>query len=202
MMPVMADPSGTSTVPGLAVRPAQPGDVESLHRFVLELAEAESFPGEVEAKPGDLADALFGPRPIAEALVAVVDDRPVGFAIFYPTYSTILGREGIHLEDLYVEHAHRGRGIGQVLLGHLAQLAADRDCGRLEWWVLRTNEHAIRFYERLRARGLDEIEVMRLDGDALTQFNRTRVAGSTHPPRAHTGRRQQVRERGPQLRTA
>ncbi|WP_240519178.1 GNAT family N-acetyltransferase [Amycolatopsis antarctica] len=149
-----------------------PEDVETLHRFVLELAGAESFPGEVEAKPVDLSDALFGPRPIAEAIVATVGGRPAGFAIFYPTYSTILGREGIHLEDLYVESEYRGSGIGQALLGHLARLAADRGCGRLEWWVLRTNTSAIRFYQRLRARGLDEIEVMRLDGAALEGFGR------------------------------
>jgi GNAT superfamily N-acetyltransferase len=161
----------------LTLRPARPEDIETLHRFVVELAEAESFPGELEAKPVDLADALFGPRPIAEAVVASVDGRPVGFAIFYPTYSTILGRGGIHLEDLYVESEHRGLGIGQALLGHLAQLAADRGCARLEWWVLRTNEHAIRFYERLRARGLDEIEVMRLDEDALDEFRRGLTGG-------------------------
>jgi GNAT superfamily N-acetyltransferase len=173
----MVDQTAAPGVPGLALRPAQLEDVGTLHRFVVELAEAESFPGEVEATPVDLADALFGPRPIAEAVVASLDDRPVGFAIFYPTYSTILGRAGIHLEDLYVEPEHRGAGIGQVLLGHLARLAADRGCGRLEWWVLRTNERAIRFYERLRARGLDEIEVMRLDGDVLDEFSRRLAAG-------------------------
>jgi GNAT superfamily N-acetyltransferase len=151
-----------------AVRAAQPEDVETLHRFVVELAESESFPGEIEAKPVDLEEALFGQRPIAEAVVATLGGQPIGFAIFYPTYSTILGREGIHLEDLYVSAEHRGLGIGQLLLGHLAGLAAERGCARLEWWVLRTNEPAIRFYRRLRARGLDEIEVMRLDGDALT----------------------------------
>lgn len=172
MMTVMADPTGPSEAAGVTVRPAHPDDVETLHRFVVELAEAESFPGDVQAKPIDLADAMFGPRPIAEAVVATVDERPVGVAIFYPTYSTILGRQGIHLEDLYVEHAFRGHGIGQALLAHLARLAADRDCARLEWWVLRTNEHAIRFYERLRARGLDEIEVMRLEGNALVNFGR------------------------------
>jgi GNAT superfamily N-acetyltransferase len=173
----MVDRTEAPGLPGLTLRPAQPQDVETLHRFVVELAEAESFPGEVEAKPVDLADALFGPRPIAEAVVASLDDRPVGFAIFYPTYSTVLGRAGIHLEDLYVEPEHRGAGIGQALLGHLARLAADRGCARLEWWVLRTNEHAIRFYERLRARGLDEIEVMRLDGDVLDEFSRRLIDG-------------------------
>ncbi|MEU6698115.1 GNAT family N-acetyltransferase [Pseudonocardia sp. NPDC046786] len=113
------------------------------------------------------------PRPIAEAVLATVADRPVGFALHYPAYSTVLGQEGIHhLEDLYVEPGHRGRGIGEALLGHFARLAVERGCGRLEWWVLHSNDGAIRFYERLRARGLDEIGVMRLDGSALERLGR------------------------------
>jgi GNAT superfamily N-acetyltransferase len=151
----------------LILRAAEPADVETLHRFVVELAEAENFPGEVQARPADLAEALFGSRPVAEAILATMDDQAVGFALYYPTYSTILGRTGIHLEDLYISADYRGFGIGRMLLGHLASLARERGCARLEWWVLRTNEPAITFYRRLRARGLDEIEVMRLEGDAL-----------------------------------
>ncbi|MFC4059564.1 GNAT family N-acetyltransferase [Planomonospora corallina] len=149
------------------IRPAEPGDADVLHRFIVELAEAEQFPGEVTARPRDVAEALFGPRPVAEAVIAEAGGEPVGFALFYPTYSTIVGRPGIHLEDLYVRPEHRGGGLGRVLLGHLAKLAVERGCGRLEWWVLRTNDPALRFYRRLDARGLDEIEVMRLDGEAL-----------------------------------
>lgn len=151
----------------LLIRPAEPADAELLHTFVVELAGAEQFPGEVTAEPRDVAAALFGPRPVAEAVVATIDGEPVGFALWYTTYSTILGRPGIHLEDLYVRPGHRGARVGQALLGHLAELALRRGCARLEWWVLRTNEPALRFYRRLQARGLDEIEVLRLDGDAL-----------------------------------
>ncbi|MFC0629212.1 GNAT family N-acetyltransferase [Kribbella deserti] len=151
-----------------AIRPAEPADTETLHRFIVELAEAEDFPGTVTARPEDVANALFGPNPMAEAVVATVDDQPAGFALYYSTYSTIVGRGGIHLEDLYVAPEHRGAGLGRILLAHLAQLAMDRGCARLEWWVLRTNEPALRFYRRLNARGLEEIEVMRLDGSALT----------------------------------
>ncbi|ASR34515.1 hypothetical protein BAY61_05380 [Prauserella marina] len=151
----------------LTLRQAEPFDVPDLHRFVVELAEAEQFPGEVEATQDDLARALFGAEPVAHAILAVVDGAPAGFAIYYPTYSTILGRQGLHLEDLYVSESHRGLGIGRILLGHLADLAVRQGCGRLEWWVLRTNENAIRFYRRLGARGLDELDVMRLEGDAL-----------------------------------
>lgn len=149
------------------IRSAQPGDVEVLHAFVVELAEAEQFPGEVTARPEDLRTALFGAAPVAEAVVATVDGEPVGFALYHRTYSTIVGRPGLHLEDLYVRAEHRGAGIGLLLLRHLARLAVQRGCARLEWWVLRTNDAALRFYRRVHARGLDEIEVMRLDGRSL-----------------------------------
>jgi GNAT superfamily N-acetyltransferase len=150
-----------------SIRPAGPDDVEDLHAFVVALAEAEDFPGEVTARPEDLRAALFGEVPVARAVVATVDGIAVGFALWYPTYSTIVGRPGLHLEDLYVRAEHRGTGIGLLLLRHLAREALERGCARLEWWVLRTNEPALRFYRRLHARGLDEIEVMRLDGGSL-----------------------------------
>jgi GNAT superfamily N-acetyltransferase len=152
---------------GALIRPAEPADVDVLHRFISELAEAEQFPGPVTAQPQDLAAALFGPHPLAEAVVATIDGQPAGFALFYATYSTVLGRAGLHLEDLYVRPEHRGGGLGRALLGHLAELAVQRGCARLEWWVLRTNEPALRFYRRLHARALDEIAALRLDGDHL-----------------------------------
>lgn len=148
------------------IRPVQPDDVDVLHRFIVELAETEQFPGEVTARPEDLARALFGEHAVAEAVLATMEERAVGFALHYPSYSTITGRSGVHLEDLYVSAEHRGAGIGLSLLAHLARTAAQRG-GRLEWWVLRTNDSALRFYRRLHARGLDEIEVMRLDGEPL-----------------------------------
>jgi GNAT superfamily N-acetyltransferase len=156
------------------IRPAVPDDVDVLHRFVVELAEVEEFPGEVTAHPCDLADALFGPHPVAEAVLATVEGEPVGFALFYPTYSTVVGRSGIHLEDLYVRPGHRGSGVGRLLLAHLAELALRRG-GRLEWWVLRTNVAALRFYRRLGARLLDELDVMRLEGVPLVELARERT---------------------------
>jgi GNAT superfamily N-acetyltransferase len=152
------------------IRPAAPSDIDILHRFIVELAEAEEFPGAVTARPEDLARALFGPHAVAEAVLATVDGEPAGFALFYPTYSTVLGRMGMHLEDLYVRAEHRGSGLGRALLAHLAELALARGCARLEWWVLRTNEQALRFYRKLRARPLDELEVMRLDAEALGEL--------------------------------
>lgn len=161
------------------IRPARPDDVAVLHRFVVELAEAERFPGQVTARPDDLGRALFGEGAVAEAVVATANERPVGFALYYPSYSTIVGRPGLHLEDLYVRGEYRGAGLGLMLLAHLAHTAVQRGCGRLEWWVLRTNDPALRFYGRLHARGLDEIEVMRLDGQALQDLAARAVPAPT-----------------------
>jgi len=160
------------------IRPVRPDDVDDLHRFIAELAEVEQFPGEVTARPDDLARALFGGEAVAEAVLATVDEQPVGFALHYPSYSTITGRPGVHLEDLYVRAEHRGTGIGLSLLAHLARRAAERG-GRLEWWVLRTNDPALQFYRRLQARGLDEIEVMRLDGEPLRSLAAHDGSGAT-----------------------
>ncbi|BCJ62709.1 GNAT family N-acetyltransferase [Micromonospora endophytica] len=159
--------SGTVAEQRLTIRPAEPDDVEVLHQFIVELTKAEDFPGEVTSRPADLIPALFGSPPAAEAVVASVDQEPIGFALYYSTYSTVAGRPGIHLEDLYVRPEHRGNGVGRELLAHLARLAVRRGCARLEWWVLRTNDPALRFYQRLHARTLDEIDVLRLDGEHL-----------------------------------
>ncbi|MDG4797615.1 GNAT family N-acetyltransferase [Micromonospora sp. WMMD1082] len=164
----------------LLIRPAQPGDAEVLHRFIVELTEAEGFPGEVTAQPADVARALFGAHPAAEAVVATVAGEPVGFALYYPTYSTVAGRPGIHLDDLYVRPEQRGNGVGRALLAHLAALAVARGCARLEWWVLRTNDPALRFYRRLHARTLDELDVLRLDGERLHAL----AADAGHPSAA------------------
>jgi GNAT superfamily N-acetyltransferase len=163
----MTDVEPATIPPVPIIRPAGPGDVEVMHRFIVELTEYEEFPEPVTAQPADLAAALFGPHPVAEAVVATIAGQPAGFALFYPTYSTVLGRPGIHLEDLYVRPEHRGSGLGRALLSHLAQLALQRGCSRLEWWVLHTNEAALRFYRRLGARVVDEVAILRVDGELL-----------------------------------
>ena len=149
------------------IRPAQPGDVPAVHQFIIELAETEEYPGEVTARPADVARALFGPHPVAEAAIAEVAGEPAGFALFYLTYSTVTGQPALHLEDLYVRPGLRGGGLGRLLLAHLAGLAVQRGCGRLDWQVLRTNEPALRFYRRLHARELAEITTFRLEGEVL-----------------------------------
>lgn len=151
----------TEVITDLELRAALPGDVETIARFVRELALAEDFPGPVTATPADVRQVLFGPNAFASALIVQTAGQPIGFALYYPTYSTITGRRGLHLEDLYIAEPHRGRGLGERVLRRLAA-EAHRDGGRLEWWVLRENTPAQRFYRRLGAREVNEIAVWRL----------------------------------------
>ena len=117
-----------------------------------------------------LRQSLFGERRVAEVVIATFESEPAGFALFFHNFSTFLGRPGIYLEDLFVAPEMRGRGVGQVLLAHLAKIAVERGCGRLEWWVLDWNTEAIRFYERLGAIPMDEWTVFRIAGDALEEL--------------------------------
>ncbi|HMO87268.1 MAG TPA: GNAT family N-acetyltransferase, partial [Lacipirellulaceae bacterium] len=132
-----------------------------------ELAEYERLAHQVEATEESFHAALFGPRPAAEALVAEAAGRIVGYALFFTSFSTFLGRSGLYLEDLYVQSDQRGRGVGRQLLAALARLAVQRGCGRLEWAVLDWNQPSIEFYRRLGAVAMDEWTVYRLTGDAL-----------------------------------
>ena len=119
-----------------------------------------------------LRQSLFGERQVAEVVIASFDGEPAGFALFFHNFSTFLGKPGVYLEDLFVIPKLRGRGIGRLLLSFLARLAVERGCGRLEWWVLDSNEPAIRFYERLGAKPMDEWTVFRVSGDALEELAR------------------------------
>jgi GNAT superfamily N-acetyltransferase len=167
-----AEPKMSHVVPGLSLRAAEPDDVPVILEFIRELAEYERLSHEVVADEARLGDALFGRRPAAEVVVAEVSGDAVGFALFFVTFSTFLGRPGLYLEDLYVKQAFRGRGIGKALLTHLARLAVERDYGRVEWAVLDWNSPAIEFYERMRAEALSEWTVYRLTGDALQAAGR------------------------------
>jgi GNAT superfamily N-acetyltransferase len=150
--------------------PAGPADVADILRLIRALAEYEKLGHEVVAGEDGLREALFGVRPVGEALLAVVDGRPVGFAIFFANLSTFLGRAGIYLEDLFVEPQFRGRGIGRALLQAVAKIAVERNCGRLEWAVLDWNTPAIGFYKRAGARPMDEWTIFRLAGASLRSF--------------------------------
>jgi GNAT superfamily N-acetyltransferase len=154
----------------LTIRPAVQDDADLLLRFVHELAVYERAPDAVEATPALIADALFGARPAAEAVIAELDGVPVGFALWFHNFSTWKGKRGLYLEDLYVSPAARGQGVGKALLIHLARIAVERGCARFEWWVLDWNQPAIDFYRAMGAVAMDEWTVQRLEGEALARL--------------------------------
>jgi ribosomal protein S18 acetylase RimI-like enzyme len=154
----------------ISIRAATEADVPLILRFIRALAEYEREPDAVVATHDDLQRWLFGEKPAAEVVFAQVDDREAGFALFFPNFSTWLGRPGLYLEDLFVLPEYRRRGIGRELLAHLARIAIERGYGRVEWAVLDWNEPAIGFYKRLGARAMDEWTTYRLDGEALLRL--------------------------------
>jgi GNAT superfamily N-acetyltransferase len=152
------------------IRAAARVDVPELLRLIRELAIYEKLEDQARGTGPALAEALFGTRPACEALVAEVDGRAVGFALYFTTFSTFLCKPGVYLEDLFVEPAHRGSGIGKALLRRLAALAVERGGGRFEWRVLDWNEPSIRFYESLGAVVMREWLLARITGPALEQL--------------------------------
>jgi GNAT superfamily N-acetyltransferase len=154
----------------MTLRRAVRADVPEILRLIKALAEYEKLSGDVVATEAALAQTLFGDRPAAEVLLAEEGGRAVGFALFFQNYSTFLARPGIYLEDLFVEPALRGRGIGKALLQAVARLAVERGCGRFEWAVLDWNAPAIGFYESLGARPMNDWTVMRVTGEALKRL--------------------------------
>lgn len=156
-----------SEPPALHIRPATEAEVPLILRFIRELAEYERLPHEVVATEAGVRESLFRTPGAPEVVFACEGAEPQGFALFFHNFSTFLGRRGLYLEDLYVRPEARGRGIGKRLLRHLAGVARERGCGRLEWAVLRWNEPAIGFYRGLGARALEEWMTFRLAGEAL-----------------------------------
>lgn len=157
-------------IPEFTIRSAGKDDVPLILRFVHELAEYEKLSDEVVATEDDLNKHLFGEESRAEVIFGEYKNEPVGFAIFFHNFSTFLGKPGLYLEDLFVEESQRGRGYGKCMLRFLAHLAKERDCGRLEWWVLDWNKPAIKFYEKLGAVPMEEWTTYRVTGKALTDL--------------------------------
>ena len=156
--------------PELRIEPATERDVPLILRLINGLAAYEKLSHEVTATEAGLRETLFGARAAAEVIIGYTGDTPVGFALFFPNYSTFLGKPGLYLEDLFVLPEWRGHGFGRGLLTHLATLAVERGCGRFEWSVLDWNEPAIGFYERLGATLMVGWSIFRVTGDALRQL--------------------------------
>ncbi len=142
---------------------AEEKDVPLILNFIRQLAAYEKLSHEVVAEPNPLREHLFGAHPCAEVVLAYLDNRAVGFALFYTTFSTFLSRPGLYLEDLFVNPEARGQGIGKALLQHLARLTSERNYGRLEWAVLDWNQPAIDFYKSMGAKPLEDWTTFRLN---------------------------------------
>jgi GNAT superfamily N-acetyltransferase len=157
---------------GTTIRCAAPDDVPAIFALMRELAHFEKLTDIFVATEAGIRDALFGQRACAEALVATRNDTTVAYALFFHNFSTFLGRRGLYLEDLYVQPALRGSGLGTEMLRVLAALALERRCGRFEWTVLDWNQPAIDFYEKMGATVLPDWRVVRVTGDALATLAR------------------------------
>jgi len=159
--------SAQETTPAFRLRAAEPRDVPAIVGLIRELAEFEKLAHLVQVTPETLHPHLFGERPVVEALVAVVGEEVAAFALYFTNFSTFLGRPGLWLEDLYVQPALRGAGIGRALLERIGALAVERGCGRFEWAVLDWNANAIAFYGTMGAALLHDWRICRVTGAAL-----------------------------------
>jgi GNAT superfamily N-acetyltransferase len=156
----------------LKIKPATEDDVPLILAFIKELAAFEKLSDEVVATEKTLQETLFCDNPHAEVVIGYLNHEPVSFALFFHNFSTFLGRPGIYLEDLFVKSEARGHGIGKKMLAFLAALAKERNCGRLEWWVLDWNEKAINFYKSIGAEPMNEWTVYRVADKALDDLAR------------------------------
>ena len=152
------------------IEPATERDVPLILRLIRGLADYERLNHAVVADEAMLRESLFGSNPAADVAIARLGANGVGMAIWFYNYSTFLGRRGLYLEDLFVLPEWRGRGIGRALLAHLAHVAMEKGCGRMEWAVLDWNESAIGFYRNLGAQATDQWTVYRVTGDALARL--------------------------------
>ena len=169
--PPSSPPSPSATTPAdLAIRIATAADVPTINSFIRALARYEKLEHEVVASEPALHATLFGARPAAEVLIAELAGSPVGFALYFTSYSTFLAKPGLYLEDLFVDPAARGHGVGAALMSALARIAVARNYGRFEWSVLDWNRSALDFYARLGAVPMSEWTVQRLVGAPLVDL--------------------------------
>ena len=170
---LLLNTSVDTRIDGYYIRPAQPSDCGQILTFIKGLAEYEKLSHEVSATEEALRKTLFGEDPRAEVLLGIYRGQPVGFAIFFHTYSTFLGKPGLYIEDLYIVSEWRGRGFGSELVCYLAYLAVKRGCARMEWSVLDWNEQALKVYELLGAEPMKDWTVQRLVGTRLHKLARS-----------------------------
>ena len=156
-------------IPGFRIRLAERADVPVLLHFIRSLAAYERMSDRVVATESALERTLFDEHQ-AEVLIGEENGSPVGFALFYPTYSTFLGAGNLFLEDLFIEPAFRHRGYGKAMLGELAAIALRRGCRRIDWWCLEWNAPSIAFYRRIGAHAADEWRIFRLEGEELRKM--------------------------------
>ena len=161
----------------IRIQPATEADVPLILRLIGALADYERLTHQVVATEAALRETLFGDTPAAEVVIAYIDDVPVGFALWFYNYSTFLARPGLYLEDLFVLPEWRGHGVGRQLLTHLARVAVERGCGRMEWSVLDWNESAIGFYRKLGATVMEDWRICRLTGETLAALGGKAAGG-------------------------
>jgi GNAT superfamily N-acetyltransferase len=154
----------------IRIDPATESDLPHILRFIRGLAEYEKLAHRCVATEDALRRTLFGDRRYAEVLIAQREGTPVGFALFFHSYSTFLAQPGIYLEDIFVLPEHRGAGAGKALLRRVAQIARERGCGRLEWSVLDWNQPAIEFYQRVGATVMPDWRICRMGADEIAKF--------------------------------
>ena len=154
----------------LTLRAAVASDCPLVLSFIRDLASYEQLMAEFQATEEKLNATLFSERPSAECVLAFADGAAAGFAVFYTNYSTFLAKPGLYVEDLFVKPTFRKKGIGRALLAHVAGLANERGCGRVEWTVLDWNEPAIEFYKTFGAAPMDDWRLCRISGEALKKF--------------------------------
>jgi len=157
--------------PSFEIRPATEADLTAILAFIRKLADYERLSQEVVATEELLRETLFGNRRTAEVAIGCLETKPIGFVLFFHNYSTFLGRPGLYIEDLFVDEVYRRRGYGRRLLLHVARLAKERGCGRLEWSVLDWNEPAINFYKKLGAVPMSDWTVFRVTGKSLDELS-------------------------------
>jgi GNAT superfamily N-acetyltransferase len=154
-----------------AITDLTPSELPVLLELIRELARFEQLEHEVQANVELLSESIFGPRPVAGALLACSGDEPAGYAIYFFTFSSFLGRPGLWLDDVYVRPTFRRQGLGRALLRAVARIASERGCGRLEWTALRWNKTALDFYVRLGARVMDDWALLRLNSHGIRQLS-------------------------------